>query len=734
MKKTLFLIVLCMLAFTACDNSNPEINIRMETDYSEIIDAIGDANRSLSNKLALIEAAMKNGLAENDALLGLIQEALSSMSGTLEEKLAAVEAVMKTRTTALETKLALVEAAVNKGFADSQTQRELLRQAVAAMGGSLEEKIAALDAAVKSETTTLETKLALVEEAVGLLDNEQQLALIRDAVASLEGSAQEKLDALSVAVASQTTRLETKFALIATAVEQGFADQAGAIDAVKTALDASLTDLDADLLQLKAAIASQLDTVAACMTPEAFSQALADVVSAINSETQTVAGMLAAIEKSFVASTSFSLTATWPAEASGLKSGWEKGDVIFVFFPNSRAPRYLRMNYDGAKWSCVEMEGTKASKGCLNFQDGTSNTMTAIYLPSGADKEVSASGVDYVFSKDTSYWYLTATLPYTVRDRSVSGTLAMHFPAGFVQFFLTDATASAAKPVELREPKMQPQGITGIAADGTLQLTHIAHGAPLRGYAATGAQKGYYFSGILNDDVRNVDTSYHFTLVEGGWKGDYYYRSVTTSLYRPGNSGRSLDLYPVSTWTRITDYKPIDMGCDWSYSNGEKQRVYWASRNLGATSENPDEEASYGNYYAWGETSPKTDYSSETYSGTEDDAALVALGGIWRMPKGGEWEILTGDQFGWTWKGNGYVVTSKVAGYDGADGPSLFIPSAGYYNGSVHLDKGSLSRYWSSTGTTTDKARVLASYDSSTPKVTYDMSRYLGLSVRPVTF
>ena len=734
MKKSLFLIILCMLAFTACDNSNPEINIRMETDYSEIIDAIGDANRSLSNKLALIEAAMKNGLAENDALLGLIQEALSSMGGTLEEKLAAVEAVMKTRTTALETKLALVEAAVNKGFADSQTQRELLRQAVAAMGGSLEEKIAALDAAVKSETTTLETKLALVEEAVGLLDNEQQLALIRDAVASLEGSAQEKLDALSVAVASQTTRLETKFALIATAVEQGFADQAGAIDAVKTALDASLTDLDADLLQLKAAIASQLDTVAACMTPEAFSQALADVVSAINSETQTVAGMLAAIEKSFVASTSFSLTATWPAEASGLKSGWEKGDVIFVFFPNSRAPRYLRMNYDGAKWSCVEMEGTKASKGCLNFQDGTSNTMTAIYLPSGADKEVSASGVDYVFSKDTSYWYLTATLPYTVRDRSVSGTLAMHFPAGFVQFFLTDATASAAKPVELREPKMQPQGITGIAADGTLQLTHIAHGAPLRGYAATGAQKGYYFGGILNDDVRNVDTSYHFTLVEGGWKGDYYYRSVTTSLYRPGNSGRSLDLYPVSTWTRITDYKPIDMGCDWSYSNGEKQRVYWASRNLGATSENPDEEASYGNYYAWGETSPKTDYSSETYSGTEDDAALVALGGIWRMPKGGEWEILTGDQFKWEWKGNGYVVTSKVAGYDGADGPSLFIPSAGYYNGSVHLDKGSLSRYWSSTQTTTDKARVLASYDSSTPKVTYDMSRYLGLSVRPVTF
>ena len=83
--------------------------------------------------------------------------------------------------------------------------------------------------------------------------------------------------------------------------------------------------------------------------------------------------------------------------------------------------------------------------------------------------------------------------------------------------------------------------------------------------------------------------------------------------------------------------------------------VKWASCNLGALE--PEE---YGNYYAWGETEPKSDYSwntykwcngnsysltkyntSENYGKTvdnktqlelEDDAAHVKLGGSWRIP------------------------------------------------------------------------------------------------------
>ena len=841
----MILILLFPLSFTACDDGHPELDITLDADYREVIDAIGDANRSLADKMALIEAAMNTGLTENATLLELIREAVSSLDGTLEEKLAAMEAAVLSQSTALETKLALVEAAVAGGFADDQAQRELLQQAVSSLGGTLEENISAIEAAVKSQTTALETKMGLIEAAVregfadygkaqalitealealggtleeklaaveavvesqtadlsgklalietaaqeGFAGQQKQQELIRKAVESLSGSLDEKLSAIEAAITSETSSLETKLALveealksstsdtgealdlilkavqslggsmndrlsamesalrsqstsletklglIATAVQEGFVADTAAAGAMQRAFESSLGNLDGDMGRLRDSVLVDLDTIAARLTPAELAKALTDIVAAINTQSQTTKDQLLAIQEAIqevveaLQPISFSLTASSPS--FGFKKAWAVGDSIFVFFSNVKAPRYLKMGYNGTRWTCKEKIGAVDSVGCLELNNRSAGMMTAIYLPFGSGLSVSADGSTFVFSETSTPWYLIATLPYTVSGRDVSGNLDLQVPDGYVQFSVDDAGADAATATELREPKLTPQGIFSIAADGTIKHSSIAHGAPLRGFACDdGTLKGYVFGGILAADARNVDTSYHFTLVKGGWKGDYYYRSVTTSLYRPGNSGRDLDLYPVSTWTLITDYKPIDMGCNWSYSNGEKQRVYWASRNLGATSDNPDDEATYGNYYAWGETSPKTEYSSATYSGAEDDAARAALGGIWRMPKGGEWEILTGDQFKWEWKGKGYVVTSNVAGYDA----SLFIPAAGYYNGNELQSKGSFSRYWSSTLTTTNNARVLASYDTSTPKVTYDMSRYLGLSVRPVTY
>lgn len=296
MKKIiLLLLVLTPLTFTACDDGHPELEIFLDADYSEVIAAIKDANRSLSDRVTLIEAAVNSGLAESDALMGLIREALATLGGTMEEKLAAIEAAVKSQTTALETKLALVEAAVSGGFADSAAQQALLQDALASLGGTLEEQVAALETAVKDQTTSLETKLALLDEAVGLLDNAQQLELIREAVSAVEATAEEKMAAVTQVLQSQTTTLETKFGLIAAAVEQGFADQKSAIDAAKTALDSSLTGLDATLLQQKDEIVGQLEAIAARLTPEELSQACQGIISAINSETQTTAGILNAM-------------------------------------------------------------------------------------------------------------------------------------------------------------------------------------------------------------------------------------------------------------------------------------------------------------------------------------------------------------------------------------------------------------------------------------------------------
>ena len=122
-------------------------------------------------------------------------------------------------------------------------------------------------------------------------------------------------------------------------------------------------------------------------------------------------------------------------------------------------------------------------------------------------------------------------------------------------------------------------------------------------------------------------------------------------------------------------YEYVDLGLS----------VKWATCNVGATT--PEE---YGNYYAWGEVLPKTNYSWATYSycnGTNgsmtkyctirsfgtvdnkttleamDDAAAYNWGGSWRMPTEAECTELR-RQCTWTWTTqngkNGYKVTAAV--------------------------------------------------------------------------
>ena len=94
------------------------------------------------------------------------------------------------------------------------------------------------------------------------------------------------------------------------------------------------------------------------------------------------------------------------------------------------------------------------------------------------------------------------------------------------------------------------------------------------------------------------------------------------------------------------EYKYVDLGLP--------SGTLWADRNVGA-----DSPEAYGDYFAWGETTPKSTYNWSTYKwcngdrytmtkyctsssyGTvdnktvldpEDDVAHVKWGGIWRMP------------------------------------------------------------------------------------------------------
>lgn len=173
--------------------------------------------------------------------------------------------------------------------------------------------------------------------------------------------------------------------------------------------------------------------------------------------------------------------------------------------------------------------------------------------------------------------------------------------------------------------------------------------------------------------------------------------------------------------------------------------VKWASCNLGASA--PEE---YGDYYAWGETAPKADYSWSTYrwgssSSTltkynnndhktsldiEDDAAHIKFGGKWRMPSDAEWADLR-NQCKWTWityKGvNGMAVTSKI------NGNSIFLPAAGDRSSTCLGYAGSFGFYRSSSLTAgLPNSACFVNFGSDYVCWSY-CSRYYGFSVRPVT-
>ena len=193
--------------------------------------------------------------------------------------------------------------------------------------------------------------------------------------------------------------------------------------------------------------------------------------------------------------------------------------------------------------------------------------------------------------------------------------------------------------------------------------------------------------------------------------------------------------------------------------------VKWARCNLGAS-----KPTDYGDYFAWGETEPKTNYTWATYKWMQagqsdwkhitkytiaddltegiwydsggnfigdnketldaaDDAATANLGSPWRMPTWDEIKELI-DNCTWTWTTqdgvNGCEVKSKK------NGNSIFLPAAGYRDRSEFNDAGSEGYYWSSAlSTVYSYCACFLGFDSGSPG-RFSGYRYAGRTVRPV--
>ncbi len=161
----------------------------------------------------------------------------------------------------------------------------------------------------------------------------------------------------------------------------------------------------------------------------------------------------------------------------------------------------------------------------------------------------------------------------------------------------------------------------------------------------------------------------------------------------------------------------------------------WATCNVGASL--PEE---YGDYYAWGEIETKGKYSqfkSKTYgkrmsdvSGNSTyDVARAKWGGSWRLPTKKELEELE-SKCKWEW-----VTINSKKGYKvtGPNGNSIFLPAAGFRDGSSLDDAGEYGFYWSSTPYESGNSGAYYLYFDSSYRYVNWYIRYRGRSVRPVS-
>lgn len=230
---------------------------------------------------------------------------------------------------------------------------------------------------------------------------------------------------------------------------------------------------------------------------------------------------------------------------------------------------------------------------------------------------------------------------------------------------------------------------------------------------------------------------------------------MSISVFAQGKISRSSQKSKASKVTNVTtscvsgkinghDY--VDLGLP----SGLK----WATCNVGAT-----KPYDYGDYFAWGETSPKSNYSWETYfdydykDGSKihfknyenrskneleslHDVARLKWGTTWRIPTNAEMKEL---QDNCTWKctvssgGSGWKIT-------GPSGKSIFLPFAGMKDESnKNADRSETGNQWGFYWTST-----LEDYDHSGGSAGsiagfwigvsgFIGERYIGASIRPVS-
>ncbi len=444
-------------------------------------------------------------------------------------------------------------------------------------------------------------------------------------------------------------------------------------------------------------------------------------------------------------------------ETKGVKTAWENGDVVYVFFEDNTT-QYVKMTYNGSSWTYKDKDGGTTFSD-LNLT-ASGKKLSAVYMPEFVYTQSPTYDTDnWTFGSVEGYFQTAQSVSYSVTSTSnvatLSATISLAAPANIIQIFIPSSEAAVPdKGIEyvLTATHIIPFTFSGIVPGGAASQGNSDIGFPMKGYSGTiGSETGYYFWGLLEG---TGTYEYDFQLVKKSVSNRYAISSKSKHV-APGSSISSAAI----KLTGLTDNGHF-------VSMGYSGSPLWATGNLGRSNSDAISSSNAkivlpleaGDYFMWGATLVYRDNNNDFYHGSQgfDNGQLPVdydiankLNSNWRMPTNAQFEALISNsnaqpnspnvytryitecwKTDWTEIGvtkGGALVTST------ANGISLFFAAAGdyFYSDATLKNEGAVGYYWSATpDSSSDHARFLCVDEYSF--MTMYFYRSSGYSIRPV--
>lgn len=257
-----------------------------------------------------------------------------------------------------------------------------------------------------------------------------------------------------------------------------------------------------------------------------------------------------------------------------------------------------------------------------------------------------------------------------------------------------------SKPVNLDATTSSFKGLAKVAFNDKVKSIDVTPEVGIC-YSEENHTPTYYdFNFSFKKELGSAMQDYSFTIMNLTSGTTYYYRTYVKLFDEVYYSAvNSITTMGESRYIVINGHQFVDLGLP--------SGLLWARTNIGAPFSSDD-----GDYFAWGETEPKSYYAWSTYKwwgddnitkynptdkkttlDSEDDAATVNWGVPCRMPDSSEFEELY-NECDWTWQKSyngtsGYLVT-------GPNGKTIFFPaSSSHFDDDEIYDHGWDGYYWS---------------------------------------